>query len=271
MHRQSSSTLTAVLPRAVTAQGPAVLNNQQQQQQQGEAQQQQVQQAALAAYPEMQIQQQQQQQAQMQLQQGSWMSSSSSSAVSSSAAGGVALGGLMSPTGSITGHLLSPGAAPAHTQLQQQGVAVTPVQASQGSSRQWQCSSSAVPSYTVGVEAERAASGTAGAVGSGMHHAAGTAEKTNSQLTQRHSQLAAAHAAGQELSQPSQATEAGQCGIAGKGAVPYGRAERVERAAPGPSDSQVINQHRQHILTLEQSLGNMHPQVRQCASMTQQV
>jgi hypothetical protein len=35
------------------------------------------------------------------------------------------------------------------------------------------------------------------------------------------------------------------------------------RAAPGPSDSQVINQHRQHILLLEQRLGNMHPQVRQ--------
>jgi hypothetical protein len=54
--------------------------------------------------------------------------------------------------------------------------------------------------------------------------------------------------------------------VAVKGAVQCGL--RAERAAPGPADSRVINQHRQHILTLEQSLGNMHPQVRESTSIT---
>jgi hypothetical protein len=246
LQHQSSSTLTGVVARATAAQEPAVLNNQQQQ---GKAQQQQVQQAVIPASPHM---QQQQQQAQMQLQQGSWMSSSSSSAVSSSAAGGAALGGLMSPSSSITGHLLSPAAAAAaaaHRQLQQV-MAVTPVQASQGSLRQWQCSSSAVPSYTAGAEAQAAAA--AGATGSVVPHATAALLKSS----QHPAQQAAAHAAGLAR---SEATRAGS--IADKGAVQYG--QRVERAAPGPADSQVINQHRQHILTLEQSLGNMHPQVRQ--------
>jgi hypothetical protein len=252
LQHQSSSTLTGVLARAMTAQEPAVSNNQQH----GEAQQQQVQQAAVPASPHMQQQQQQQQQqAQMQLQQGSWMSSSSSSAVSSSAAGGAALGGLMSPSGSITGHLLSPGAAAAHRQLPQ-GVAVTPVQDSQGS-RQWQCSSSAVPSYTAGAEAQAAAAAAAGATDSVVPHATAGLSKSSQHP-------AAAHAAGLAR---SEATRAGS--IAVTGAVQY--SQRVERAAPGPADSQIINQHRQHILTLEQSLGNMHPQVRQRVGMSQMV
>ncbi|WIA35370.1 hypothetical protein OEZ86_003821 [Tetradesmus obliquus] len=257
--RQSSSSLMAVLERVMTGHGnglEAVCNQaaqlqQQQQQEQEEAEEQlqhHVQPAAGPAHPNLQEQQQQQQ---VLMQQGSWQSSSSSSAASSSAACGAALGGIMSPTGSITGLMLSPAAGSAK---QQQPMRAVPATASLRC-RPWQCSSTAVPGFTAAAASEACltAGGVAGAkafAGNG----AGTA-------------AAAVHAAPQHGSPAEQAYQAA-VGAVGATAMAK-RAHAAVRAAPGPSDSRVINQHRQHILRLEQQLGNMHPQVSGQAGMHQ--
>jgi hypothetical protein len=231
LQQQGSSSLMAVLSRVMAAHGPdaAATSTQPKQQQQqvedGPLQHDEQQPAVVPASPKM------QQQQLVALQQGSWMSSSSSSAASSSAAGGAALGGLMSPTASIAGFLLSP--AQAATQQQQQMKAVV----ASHSSRPWQCSSSAVPSISY----------VAGASGATLCEAAAASTAVrgqNSPLQQGYE--AADRAAGLRVVQPSAAA-----------------VQHAVRTAPGPSDSQVINQHRQHVLKLEQTLGNMHPQVRQ--------